>query len=255
MADTTTYESPSLDETADVLAEHVGAVSIVSLFAECEVEYEGRNGAESYLAPGDRHIIAKQDGALKVDRASGVDPVNWQRSGATFSVKHDEEESVALMARHPSPTEIVTIHLLDVHRISVDAGVQDGKALQLNGTEDDIHDYIADTPEDVESGLRIVEHERETPDGVMDFWARDRNGDPMIIEVKRRQATHENVQQLHRYVTRFRDTNPNIRGVLVAPSISDRADTVRQELDLEFTELTPEFADPADPENASLDEF
>ncbi|WP_302083387.1 endonuclease NucS [Salinibaculum rarum] len=254
MAETTTYTSPSLNETAEILGEDVGAVSLVSIFAECEVEYEGRKGAESYLAPGDRHIIAKQDGALKVDRSSGVDPVNWQRSGATFTVER-ADETVLLRARHPSPTEVVTIYLLDVHRISVDAGVQDGKTLQLNGTEEDIHAYIEENPEDVEAGLRIVEHERETPDGVIDFWARDAEGHSVVIEVKRRQATHENVQQLSRYVTRFRDTNPNIRGILVAPSISDRADNVRLEHDLEFQELSPEFADPADPENASLDDF
>ena len=75
--------------------------------------------------------------------------------------------------------------------------------------------------------------------GGVDLFARDREGRLVVIELKRGRATHEAVFQLDRYVKHTTEqTGKQVRGVLVAPSITFPALERLQALGLEFMELT-----------------
>lgn len=226
------------DEAAAELAEAVGAVNrgaeVLVICAACEVEYEGR--ASGYVGPGERVVVCKPDGTLLVHRPTGTDPVNWQPPGSTFLLEDDGEE-LRLVARRSNPEEIVTVYLPRVFSATrFDA--DDAAPLELSGTEAEMHEYLLDHPGEIEDGLRVLEHERDSPFGTIDIYASDADGRPVVIEVKRRRATLTHVDQLRRYMDEYRETNPDARGILVAPSASGKVERALREHDLEVVQLT-----------------
>jgi hypothetical protein len=113
----------------------------------------------------------------------------------------------------------------------------DSAPLELKGTEADMHEYVDAHPDEIEDGLRIIEHERDTPYGSIDFLGTDTAGRPVVMEVKRRQATLTHVDQLRRYLARYRETNPDARGMLIAPAASEKVRRTLRDAELEFVEL------------------
>jgi len=235
---TETHEDPAPETIERVVREGQRDGAIVTCLAACEVEYDGRSGG--YLGPGDRLVVAKPDGTLLVHRPSGHQPVNWMPGGATIKVEEDEG-SALLYARRSNPNEYLRVYLHEPHLLTrFDA--DDTATYQERGTEAEMHEYIERNPETaIEDGFRVVEHERESVYGYIDFFGKDAEGRPVVVEVKRRQATLNNVDQLKRYMGLYRESNPDVRGILVAPSASDRVQRALRDDDLEFVELS-EFA-------------
>lgn len=234
---TDAYSDPDPETTASVVEESVRRGDTLVVFATCEVDYDGR--ASGYLGPGDRVVIAKPDGTLLVHRPTGNDPVNWQPPGSTIAAAVDDE-GCTITARRSSPDELVRVHLRETYQVTR-FPADDTAPLELTGTETDMHEYILEHPESIEPGLRAIEHERDTPYGTIDVYGSDEDGRPVVIEVKRRQASLTHVDQLKRYMDQFRESNPDARGVLVAPAASDRVKRTLREDDLEFVALD-EFA-------------
>lgn len=208
-------------------------VEVLVLCAACEVEYEGR--ASGYVGPGERVVICKPDGTLLVHRPTGADPVNWQPPGSTFLLE-DDADGLRLIARRSDPPEVVTVHLPEVFSLSRFAA-DDTAPLELSGTEAEMHEYLLDNPTEIEDGLRVLEHERDSPFGTIDIFATDAEGRPVVIEVKRRRATLTHVDQLRRYMDEYRETNPDARGLLVAPAASEKVERALRAHDLEVVEL------------------
>ena len=232
------YLEPTPSKVTDVIEAGVRAADVITIHATCEVEYEGR--AAGYLGAGDRVILCKPDGTLLVHRPSGNDPVNWQPPGSTITASTAEGDPV-VTARRSNPDELVRVYLRDVAFIArYDA--DDTAPLELSGTEADMHEYILENPAVIEDGLRVLEHERDTPYGSIDVFANDAAGRPVVIEVKRRQATLNHVDQLKRYMERYRESNPDARGILAAPVASDSVKRTLRENDLEFAPVS-EFAE------------
>ena len=234
---TTTWEDPTVEATVATLEEAVRAGDTITVFAECEVEYDGR--ATGYLGPGERVILLKPDGTLLVHRPAGNDPVNWQPPGSTVTADVADGDPV-ITARRSAPDELVRVFLRDTYQLTTFAA-DDTAPLELDGTETDMHEYILDHPAAVDDGLRAIEHERDTPYGTIDVYGTDDAGRPVVIEVKRRQASLTHVDQLNRYMEQFRESNPDARGILVAPAASSRVRRSLRENDLEFVALD-EFA-------------
>jgi RecB family endonuclease NucS len=221
--------------------------AMLTVQARCEVEYEGRTSG--YLGPGDRILVAKPDGTFLVHQPTGHKPVNWMPGGGTVSPRLSEGDPV-LLARRTNPTERVEARILDAHGLTrFDA--TDGATYEESGTEAEMHEYIERNPGALEEGLRIVEHERETKYGFVDFFARDESGTPVVVEVKRIQATLNHFDQLRRYVSLYADGEASgeagasvedgeVRGMLVAPSASERVKRALRDAGLEFVAL-PEF--------------
>lgn len=243
--------SPDPEAIVDVAETAARNGSMLTLEARCEVEYEGRTAG--HLGPGDRVLMAKPDGTFLVHRPTNHKPVNWMPSGGTVTARVSDGDAV-LLARRTNPTERLEVRVLEAYcAIRFDA--DDGVAYEESGTEAEMHEYIQANPEELESGLRIVEHERETKYGFVDFFARDTSGVPVVVEVKRIQATLNHVDQLKRYVGLYAETNDDVRGMLVAPTGSERVERTLSDADLEFVAL-PEFdVDATGSREAKLTDF
>jgi RecB family endonuclease NucS len=242
--------SPTPEAVVDATKAAVRDGAMLTVQARCEVEYEGRTAG--YLAAGDRVVMAKPDGTFLVHRPTNHEPVNWMPEGSVTARVSDGD--AVLLARRTNPTERVEVRLLETHGLTrFDA--DDGATYRESGTEAEMHSYIEATPEELEAGLRIVEHERETKYGFVDFYAVDADGVPVVVEVKRIQATLNHVDQLKRYVSLYEQTNEEVRGMLVAPSASERVERALADDGLEFVAL-PEFdVDARGSREAKLSEF
>jgi len=242
--------SPSPAAVVDAVKAAVRDGAMVTAQARCEVEYEGRTAG--YLGPGDRVVMAKPDGTFLVHRPTNHKPVNWMPGGSVTARLSDGE--AVLLARRTGPTERVEVRLLETYGLArFDA--DDGATYMESGTEAEMHDYIEANPEALEEGLRVVEHERETKYGFVDFYAVDGDGVPVVVEVKRIQATLNHVDQLKRYVGLYDETNDAVRGMLVAPSASERVERALADAGLEFVAL-PEFdVDATGSTEAKLTDF
>ena len=88
--------------------------------------------------------------------------------------------------------------------------------------------------------------ERKTAAGAIDIYGKDANEIPTVVELKRRRVGPDAAGQLNRYVNALRRELPverSVRGILVAPSVTDRAERLLAEQGLEFTALEPSSPD------------
>jgi RecB family endonuclease NucS len=235
----TTRTDPSPRAARDLAADGVDRETVVTLFGRCEVEYDGR--ASSYLGPGDRLVVLKPDGTLLVHTDEQRTPVNWQPPGSEHEVALDGDRLVVTGSRE-SPDERIVVRFETVHQVSALA-MRDPSELELVGSEEDLRRRLLDDPSLVEDGFRPLATERTTPAGAVDIYGEDADGTPVVVELKRRRVGPDAVGQLDRYVTALdRDLHADatVRGLLVAPSITDRAERLLEERGLEFVAVAPD---------------
>ncbi|MFB6143941.1 MAG: endonuclease NucS [Candidatus Nanohaloarchaea archaeon] len=229
-------ENPGFDEAKQLLQEYLKRDYTVQLNGLCSVNYQGR--AKSKLDRGERLVIKKQDSALLVHGPENYQPKNWQPEVDSYSVEIQDDE-LLLKAERVNPDEVVEIRFEELDLVTVDQLV-DRSELKIRGHEVDIHESIEEDPELVEEELRVVERERETPAGFIDVFARDADDNYVVIEVKRN-PDYNTVLQLQRYVDEIDDEfSGDIRGILVAPKMTDKVLDYLEERDLEFVEVEME---------------
>jgi RecB family endonuclease NucS len=229
---------PSPADAREVVADAVAAGAVVTLAGRCEVEYDGR--AASYLGPGDRLLVCKPDGTLLVHTDEQRTPVNWLPPGSALEATV-AAGSLEVTATRESPDERVVVRVDDVHQVSA-LTMSDGRDLELVGSEADLKQRVLDAPAVVEPGFTPLATERETPAGTVDVYGEDAAGDAVAVELKRRRAGPDAVGQLARYVRALeRDLHAeaSVRGVLVAPSVTDRAATLLASRGLDFVAVDP----------------
>lgn len=231
-------ETPDFEEAKEALEEYLIRDVTVQVNGLCSVNYQGR--AASKLDRGERLVIKKQDSALLVHGPENYQPKNWQPEVDTYSVEIDEENNELLLeARRKNPDELVEIRFEEIEAVIVTQLV-DKSDLKIRGHEVDIHESIEEDPDIVEEGLKVVERERETPAGFIDVFARDGDENYTVIEVKRN-PDYNTVLQLQRYVEEIeKEFSGNIRGILVAPKMTDKILEYLKERDLEFVEVEME---------------
>ncbi|USZ77717.1 endonuclease NucS [Halorussus vallis] len=211
---------------------------LITVFGRCSVDYEGR--ASSTLGPGDRLVVLKPDGTVLVHTDEGQQPVNWQPPGSTRSAAVAEGDLVVESTRS-APEERLVVSFESVRQVST-YDVSDPEDLALSGTEEDLRRRLLDDPDLVEAGFKPLATERETPAGAVDIYGRDHNGATVVVELKRKRVGPDAVGQLSRYVealARDLHADAEIRGILVAPSVTDRARDLLTEKGLEFVALSP----------------
>ena len=208
---------------------------LVQVAARCSIDYQGR--AESRLESGQRLMLFKPDGTLLVHTATKLKPVNWQPPGCTFSADR-EDGAVVLTACREKPKETVRIALEEVLAV-LSLDLDDGEALDLVGSEDDLQAFLAKRPDLVEPGFKFRERERASGRGPMDLYGEDALGRRVVVECKRRAAGVAEADQLRRYVERERRARQGVqvRGILLAPTVSETARRYLADLDLEYREL------------------
>ena len=229
---------PSVATATTTLHSGIENGALLTVIGRCEVEYEGR--AKSYLPFGERLIVLKPDGTLLVHRSTKQEPVNWQPPGSTHSVR-DEADQLVIETTRSNPKESVRLTFQTLLQVS-SIKLTDSPDLLLEGSEEDLRQRILTDPNLIEDGFAAMMTERETTAGAIDIFGKDRNDVPTVVELKRRRVGPDAVGQLSRYVdalTQEPSISQSVRGILVAPSVTDRAAQMLREQNLEFVTLEP----------------
>jgi RecB family endonuclease NucS len=207
--------------------------NLLTIFGNCAVDYVGR--ATSVLPSGKRLILIKGDDSISIHQNRLVKPTNYMVK-SRFSIKQKGNQLV-LMARKSKPTETLTIIFDSVDDIcSYDLDVTND--LRLAGSERDLNDLLMQDLSMIESGLKPLNQQQEFGKGIADIIAEDRDGNPVVIELKRREADYACVSQLQRYMKQIEKLRGRMpRGILLAPSIRPKAREMLEELNLEFARL------------------
>ena len=184
--------------------------------ARCAVDYTGRLTA--HLPSAIRLIMVKADGCVAVHAEGGAyKPLNWMNAPNTL-IEADGSWTVT----NPKGEQLV-IHFEDV-LLDVTHDCGDDPGLRKDGVEAHLQELLAENPEVLQDGLRLVRREYPTDIGPVDLLCRDRNDRAVAIEIKRR-GEIDGVEQLSRYLNRL-DRDPllrPVRGVFAAQQIKPQA--------------------------------
>jgi RecB family endonuclease NucS len=203
------------------------------LVARCEVRYTGRLTAT--LPEAVRLLVLKSDGSVLVHDDSGAyKPLNWMTPP---SVIEESEDSIVVRKRAGKSEDRLEIRLAHVlSDVTHDMG--ESAALQKDGVERDLQAALAERPEVLAEGLRLVGREWPTDLGPVDLMCRDEAGEWVAVEVKRH-ATIDAVEQLARYLERIRldPAKAECRGVLAAQTVRPQARTLAEARGIECVEV------------------
>jgi hypothetical protein len=222
---------------------------LVVVFGRCTVEYDGR--ASSSLGPGDRLLLLKPDGSALVHTDEKRTPVNWQPPGCEHRAGV-RDGRLRVQSHRSTPEEMLDVRFERVDQLSA-FSVDERADLALVGSEEDLRTRVLDDPSLVEAGFEPLATERETTAGPVDVFGRDSEDRPVVVELKRRRVGPSAVRQLQGYVDAVgrEDDAREVRGVLVAPSVTDRAASLLDERGLEFVSLAPETGEDPDGEETT----
>ncbi|WP_048150411.1 endonuclease NucS [Palaeococcus ferrophilus] len=242
-------ENPSAEELESIISEGLSSEAIITIFARCRVYYDGR--AKSELGEGDRVILIKPDGSFLIHQRNKREPVNWQPPGSSVFF---EREKLRLVSVRRKPRETLEVELLKVY-LATYFQAEDSEELTLIGSEAEMRDYIFDHPEVIEEGFKPLFREKPIKHGIVDIFGRDRDGNIVILELKRRRADLHAVSQLKRYVEDMREEYENVRGILVAPSLTSGAKKLLEKEGLEFRKVKPPKGERKKGKQKTLDSF
>ena len=230
--------NPVLADAAGVLEQAFRGRRLVVLVGNCRVDYEGR--ASSTLDWGERIVMIKQDGSVLIHRPTGYEPVNWQPPKCMMSVKL-EDGLLVVTATRQQPKESVSIEFREIS-LATTGDLTDTGEFALHVTEEQMKQAILIAPGLVEAGLKPLQEEKSLGEaGFTDIIAEDKNGNFVILELKRVPASKDAVMQLQRYMdTLGKRVNRPIRGLVVAPELRRNAQPMLASLRLEFVRLAPE---------------
>ncbi|WP_144902242.1 endonuclease NucS [Halobellus captivus] len=233
----TTLHRPTHRDALGLLEAAFGDGRMVTAFGRCSVDYDGR--ASSELGPGDRLVVCKPDGTILVHTDENRKPVNWQPPGCVHRASVRDGQ-LRIRSERSSPTERLDVAFERVEQVTA-YEVSDRSDLRLTGSEEDLRQRILDDPALVEPGFEPTATERETAAGPVDIFGADAEGRPVVVELKRRRVGPSAASQLRRYVEAVDEEFPDegVRGLLVAPSVTDRAAALLDELDLAFVPVDP----------------
>ena len=228
--------SPGVKEAAKILKEAVSQRKTLLVIGNCWVHYHGR--ASSKLEPGERILIIKEDGSLLVHRSVGYEPVNWQPPGCIFHVQV-KGNVLEIRAVRRKPAESVRVLFDRIHMVSVLSLVDSGE-FALYASEEDMKKAILLEPSLVEEGFKPMSYEKKVEPGFVDVYGVDKDGNFVVVEIKRKTAGIEAVLQLARYVDAIKSkVNRKVRGILVAPNIAKGVQRLLATLELDFKALDP----------------
>jgi endonuclease len=189
------------------------------IVARCEVTYTGRLNA--YLPESTRLLMLKDDGSVLVHAdAGGYKPLNWMTPPTVFE---QDDGTIVVRKRAGRSEDRLEIRLLEVlSDVTHDMGEAAG--LQKDGVERDLQLLLAEQPQQIEEGLRLVKREWATDVGPVDLMCRDADDGWVAVEIKRI-GTIDAVEQLSRYLDCIRvDPARSVcRGILAAQSIKPQA--------------------------------
>lgn len=182
------------------------------VIANMSARYSGRG--ETYLAPYDRILLIKADGAVAIHGDKGHKPLNYMMSTAEKIETVKDGERVWTF---DSRTESLSIYFHEVYsEFNLDFG-SDEPGLTRDGTEAMLQEWLSGHLHKIAPDLRFVDREYQTGDGPVDILARSKKNDLVAIEVKR-VAPMNTVGQVLRYMDALREKHPGelVEGVIAA---------------------------------------
>jgi len=220
---------------ADYLRRALVEKHLVVMAGRCTVEYDGR--AASHLGEGERVVIIKGDGSVLVHRPQGYEPVNWHPPGSKIQIE-EKEEGLLIRATRTDERLIILFSSLKMLQ-SID--LRDEADFQMYASEADMKKAVLLEPSLIDDGFRPYEQERPAfGAGFIDVLGVDREGRMVVVEIKRREATGQDVEQLLRYVSSLeRELGKRPRAIIAAPSLSRQAATKANQSGVEFRCVTP----------------
>ncbi|HML04514.1 MAG TPA: endonuclease NucS [Methanobacterium sp.] len=228
-------QNPKNEELLELINEALSKRAFLVIIACCRIKYRGR--ATSKLGSGDRTIIIKSDGSFLVHQDYNLEPVNWQPPNCNFKAKI-EDDFISITGVRRNPSELLEVEIHRAYMASYHIG-NDIKTLELAGYEEDMRDMVFKNPEIIEKGFRPTSREYQVSGGFIDVLGKDKNNGLMVLELKSRQAGVNAVKQLKKYLDDFTDHKDFVRGILVAPSITEDAQELLDKYQLEFKSLEP----------------
>ena len=207
------------------------------IVARCEVRYTGRLTA--FLPESTRLLLVKADGSVLVHAdAGGYKPLNWMTPPTVI----EEEPGLLVVRKRAGKSEDrLEIRLLEVvSDITHDMG--EAAALEKDGVERDLQEALADCPETLGAGLRLVRREWPTDIGPVDLMCRDEDDGWIAVEIKRI-GTIDAVEQLSRYLERIRldPATSGCCGILAAQRITRQARVLAESRGLGCVEVDLEL--------------
>jgi len=207
----------------------------VLLVGNCTVEYEGR--AASHLGEGERILIIKGDGSVLIHRPFGYEPVNWHPPNSKIEVS-SAEDAVTITATRAGERLVVSFTSVK-HFASFQ--LRDEAEFQMYASEAEMKKAVLLEPSLIEEGFSPYEEERQAfGSGRMDILGTDADGKLVVVELKRREASAQDVAQLLGYVNSLeRELGSRPRAVIAAPSMTRQATRAASQAGIEFRCLTP----------------
>ncbi len=207
-----------LSQAKERLDQALARKDLIMLVGDCEVKYQGR--AASNLPLGSRLLLIKGDGSFAIHQNRLLRPTNYLMSNSWSTVLNADESELVVSATKRSPKETLTVFLKSVEMLNVHMMEDRESDFKLVGTEKELNDQLMGDLEVLEKGLKPLKQEDVLRKGFVDILAEDKDGNLVIIELKRKQADYNAVMQLQRYVNELRKIkNKKVRGIIVAPSI------------------------------------
>lgn len=229
------HEKPGIDELTGIINEAISKRAFLVIIACCRIKYRGR--ATSRLGSGDRTIIIKTDGSFLIHQDYNLEPVNWQPPNCNFKIK-TENGIIFIKGIRRNPDESLEVEIHKAYMASYHRG-KDIKTLELAGYEEDMRDLIFKSPQMIESGFKPTSKEYAVTGGFIDILGKDKDGRLVVLELKSRRAGINAVKQLKRYFEDFIGHKDHVRGILVAPSITEDACRLLKKYGLEFKKMEP----------------
>ena len=227
---------PKVAEAEEAVTEAISQRRTLLVVGNCWVDYLGRAGSK--LEPGERILIIKEDGSLLVHRSIGYEPVNWQPPGCIFHVQI-EDNVLEIHAVRQKPAESVKVFFDKIHMVSA-LRLLDSGEFSLYASEGDMQKAILLEPSLVEKGFKPISYEKKVEPGFVDVYGVDKDGNLVVVEIKRKTAGSEAVLQLAKYVDAIRrKANREVRGIIVAPNIAKGVQRLLATLELSFKALDP----------------
>jgi len=232
----TVLVSPDVAEAEEAVRTAFSQRKTLVVIGNCWVHYRGR--ARSKLEPGERILIIKEDGSLLVHRSVGYEPVNWQPPGCIFHVQA-KEDILEVRAVRRKPAESVKVFFDKIHLVSALSLVDAGE-FSLYASEEDMQKAILLEPSLVEEAFKPISYEKRVEPGFVDVCGIDKEGNFVVVEIKRKTAGKEAALQLAKYIDAIKGkVNREVRGILVAPNVARGVQRLLVTLGLDFKALDP----------------
>ncbi|HXH56894.1 endonuclease NucS [Iamia sp.] len=200
------------------------------VIARCQVDYAGR--LDAHLPMATRLIMVKADGCVAIHADGGAyKPLNW------MNAPNRVVEAEGRWTVTNPKGETLTITFEEVVSDSAWAlGVDPG--LQKDGVEAHLQVLLAERPQAMEVGLRLIRREHLTDIGPVDLLCHAADGTTVAVEVKRR-GDIDGVEQLTRYVEFLRRDARlgSVRGLFVAQQVKPQAKVLAADRGLGWVEV------------------